>query len=148
MEKFLKCPVCQEVTRELYKRSNELRKETHDYNWSENMILNITETVCDPYEENGEWVTYIDITAEKKKVKLVNKKELGDCGRECITIQTVCRDILDEVDLAFSSALYSGETKRAALVQKICYDEGEYCPQTKKKLPKNFGDDIWKKEIL
>ena len=52
--------------------------------------MNLTETICDPMEDEGEWLTYLDVVSEKRKAKLVNKNELGECNRECMTLADAC----------------------------------------------------------
>jgi len=141
--------MCEELSKELLRRTKVLRQqpEHKGFDWSEEAVVNLTETMCDPMEDEGEWLTYIDIVAEKKKAKFVNKKELGECNRECMTLANACEEVMDAVQYDFTSLLYKGELKRSALTQRVCYDEGGFCPAKKisKKILKNFGSEKWQK---
>jgi len=146
--KYLKCPMCEELSKELLRRTNALRKEPEHlgFDWSEAAVVNLTETICDQLEDEGEWLTYLDIVEEKRKAKLVNKKELGECNRECMTLVDVCETVIDATQYEFSSLLYKGQLKRSALTQKVCYDESGLCPGKKiSKKIKDFGSEKWKK---
>jgi len=146
--KYLKCPMCEELSKELSRRTKKLRQqpEHKGFDWSEEAVVNLTETICDPMEDEGEWLTYLDVVSEKRKAKLVNKNELGECNRECMTLADSCEQVMDVVQYDFSSLLFKGELKRAGLTQRVCYDEGGFCPGKKisKKL-KDFGSEKWVK---
>lgn len=147
-KKYLNCPMCEELSKELLRRTKVLREqpEHKGFDWSEEAVVNLTEAICDPMEDEGEWLTFLDITSQKKKAKLVNKKELGECNRECMTLATVCEDVMDVVQYEFSSLLYKGELQRSALTQRVCYDESGFCPAKKiSKKVKDFGSEEWKK---
>lgn len=146
--KYLKCPMCEELSKELLRRTKTLQQqpEHKGFDWSEEAIVNLTETICDPMEDEGEWLTYLDIVEEKRRAKFVNKKELGECNRECMTLADVCEGVMDVVQYEFSSLLYKGELKRSALTQQVCYDESGFCPSKKiSKKIKNFGSEKWQK---
>lgn len=155
-DKYVKCQVCQEVTKQMVRQAKELKHQLKRKGkpLGEDQIIDLTENVCEPLEDQGEWVTRLDMQKGEKGVILKDMGETGSCGRECETIAKSCRKVMDKADLYFSSHIYQAfypknanmETKkiRSMLTQHICYDGG-FCGKRFTKVKATVTAEKWKK---
>ena len=53
----------------------------------------LTEDVCDADTDMGEWMSMQDVTQAQKgaSLKLEQQEHLGECRRECRTIEKACK---------------------------------------------------------
>ena len=107
----------------------------------------ITE-VCNPDKDLGEWITFLDITQADAgaPLRLEDQEYLGECRRECRTIQKACRAVYDEHREDVAESLFKRD---AASVEKfanrLCNKWGGVCPYkpAKSKTPYVHPDEYW-----
>ena len=54
----------------------------------------LAERVCNPYKDEGLWITTYDLVKEPPKLSMVSMGDLGKCRRECETIAFTCKKVL------------------------------------------------------
>lgn len=66
------------------------------------------ENICNPETKEGEWVTKLDLSIDKKAeiFMFLSIKNMGHCKRECQTIVRVCKKNVEEITLELSEALW------------------------------------------
>ena len=74
-------------------------------------IFNLTDATCNPFKDEGIWITQYDIVKEAPKLKLKlmtkEKDDIGECERECETISYSCMEILDDNNIEIAEYLYN-----------------------------------------
>jgi len=145
--KYIQCEVCKETTKQMWRQSIK-KKKSQNGKIGEEELLDLTESICDPFSEEGEWISYFDLVRKDDKLKMVDKKEPGRCRRECETIAKSCSVIMRENDITFSEQIYMGNVKRAALEKKVCYKGSKkFCGKKPHKVPQKSkaGKERWQK---
>jgi len=145
--KYIQCDVCKETTKQMWRQSK-AKKASQKGKIGEEELLDLTEAICDPFSEEGEWISFFDLVKSGSSLKMVDKKEPGRCRRECETISKACSMVMQESDITFSEQIYLGNVKRASLQKKVCYEgTKKFCRTKKYKLPKNSkaGKEKWQK---
>jgi len=145
--KYIQCEVCKETTKQMWRQS-QAKKKSLNGKMGEEELLDLTESICDPYSEEGEWISHFDLVRKGKYLKMVDKKETGRCRRECETISKTCSLIMRENDITFSEQIYMGKAKRAALQKKVCYQGvKKFCGKKTPKVPEKSkaGKEKWQK---
>jgi len=145
--KYIQCDVCKETTKQMWRQSK-AKKDSQKGKIGEEELLDLTEAICDPFSEEGEWISYFDLVKSGSTLKMVDKKEPGRCRRECETIAKACSMVMRESDITFSEQIYLGNAKRAALQKKVCYEGSKkFCKKKTPKLPKGSkaGKEKWQK---
>ena len=146
--KDLECVVCKKATEELWKKALDLRETAPYKKPSEDMYFDAITEVCDPDKDGGEWIAFQDIvqTAAGAPLKLEDQGYLGECRRECRTIQKACRAVYDEHREDVAESLFKRD---AASVEKfanrLCNKWGGVCPYkpAKSKTPYVHPDEYW-----
>eukprot|EP00483_Globobulimina_turgida_P009714 UN09733 len=132
--KYIQCQVCDESVKQLIRRTKLLNsKSTPSKPLSEEILFNLTESICNPYKDDGIWITQYDIIKKSPKLMLKqmvennNPEIIGECIRECETIAIACIKIMDENNIEISEYLFSnlGKLKRSKLKSLIC--KKPYC---------------------
>jgi len=145
--KYIQCDVCKVTTKQMWRQSQKMKKSQKG-KVGEEELLDLTETICDPFSEEGEWISYYDLVRKGDSLKMVDKKEPGRCRRECETIAKVCSEVMRENDITFSEQIYMGNVKRSALEKQVCYKGSKkFCGKKVKKLSKKSkaGKEKWEK---
>lgn len=145
--KYIQCEVCIETTKQMWRQSN-AKKKSQNGKIGEEELLDLTESICDPFSEEGEWISYFDLVRKGDSLKMVDKKEPGRCRRECETISKTCSMIMQENDITFSEQIYMGKAKRASLQKKVCYQGSKkFCGKKTPKVPEKSkaGKEKWHK---
>jgi len=144
--KHIDCAVCGEVAKVVHRAVSAMRKElAAGKKLKEEAIIDKLETVCDPEDELGDWITHFDIVQEDEKLLLKDMGATGDCHRECRTIARACDNVFNDHDTDIAEALYKEEhMKRAELQQLLCYDLQRVCPEKKTAIKGSRPhDEVW-----
>lgn len=159
-EHYIRCGVCKIAAEAMVKAVEEEINRTHHSKVGEVEIVQLAEAVCEPDDHLGEWMSRHDIIQEKdsEPLELKDKDQIGECRRECATIEYSCKRIL-EFSGEISEMLYHhtrppsadqkpSKKKKASLtrqqvVSRICKKISSACPE--KKMPNGFKhkDEIW-----
>ena len=75
--------------------------------------------LCQPYHDDGEWISEYDIVRKGKTLKLDHQEVFGRCGRECESIAFACDAVLEEYWEEIPEYLYS-KMSTAKLQNKVC----------------------------
>ena len=98
---YLECSVCKRSVEELWNLTDRVRKHAADNGLpkiGEDDLIDFATLVCDPDTDEGEWINMIDIVQDGpgSSVKLKQEEYMGECRRECRTIQHACNKVFDE----------------------------------------------------
>jgi hypothetical protein len=114
---FILCATCKRLVRQLINTaatSKKTRPSELDYvEWMKNL--------CDPLEDEGFWITHLDIFEDKQARKLDIKRMSGPghCEEECKTIGLACKTVIDAADSEIAEALYLNRSGRNS-PESIC----------------------------
>jgi len=140
------CSVCELLVKHAYE-SAEMRKR-QDHKLTEETVLELTERVCDPFSQEGEWLTKLDYyqAAKDSKVKNREKDITGKCKAECKTAASVCQDIIGSFDVDLSEAIWGG-VGHAKTAKLICHKKSKWCSGSVV-IPAGrvVGSEEWEKE--
>lgn len=138
---FVRCPTCEFAVKNIVREAKVIRDSTPPTKQMlklEEKFIKLAENVCDPEADEGEWITKLDIVADPQsqyKAKLVEQRFFGKCNKECQTIAKSCQSMIEDYDVYLAEML-TKETKRAVIVDKLCYQKAKVCGRKAKKLPK------------
>ena len=146
--KQLECTVCKKAMEEIWKEAMNLRETAPYKKPSEDMYFDAIMDICTPEKDLGEWITFYDIVQADAgaPLKLESQEYLGECRRECRTIQKSCRSVFDEHREDMAESLYKRD---AATLEKftnrVCNKWAEVCPYKpyKGKKPYTHPDEYW-----
>ena len=114
---LIQCQTCQELVKHLRKNIDERKQKKKKTKVTELEILEMLETVCDPLQGDGEWITEFDIVEEEDKLVLVNKGQQGHCEEECKTMVQACDNVVKEADSDIAEILYANKPNA---IDRIC----------------------------
>lgn len=159
-EPYVKCTVCKMAAGEAWALVDKKAKTVPYGKIGEMEIGDIIESVCDPDDDNGEWMTYYDIVQNETSapMELTKQEHFGECRRECTTIAHACRAILDEhrddmTEMLFKHFRKADEDSKpskqkevltlAKYSSRVCKKLSSACPG--KTVPKGFKhrDEKW-----
>mmetsp|Transcript_41072 Transcript_41072/g.87475 ORF Transcript_41072/g.87475 Transcript_41072/m.87475 type:complete len:249 (+) Transcript_41072:63-809(+) len=157
-EPYVRCDVCKVAVDRMWSQVEEKAKGVHRSKLGEIEIGETLETVCDPDDDAGEWMSSYDIVQAEISgpLTLVKQDSAGECFRECTTIAHICKAILDEHREDISQMLYehyrpvdSARPSRSAPLtpdkfqSRVCKKLSKFCPG--KAVPKGFKhrDERW-----
>lgn len=149
---FMRCAVCEQLViqlatqRDTYKDtlgSKTKEKKTQfasSYSkYSEQLLVDLVETSCDPTEDHGAWLTALDAeevqVGLKRRVKLTRQEGPAACKRECRTIARACTEVLTDYEFEVVELLWAGRSA-SALQESLCQHMGGWCGARAKRLPK------------
>jgi len=110
---LIQCDVCKLVVKRLTARVADKRKKFTKTKITEEAILAMQQHLCEPMEENGEWIAEYDIVEEGDKLVLKRQPAMGNCEEECKTIAMACQNVLDEADSEIAELVYLGKPAEA-----------------------------------
>ncbi|KXZ48637.1 hypothetical protein GPECTOR_26g540 [Gonium pectorale] len=139
--KYIKCQVCEAIAKQARNIKKDLQAVAGPKKVSEGDLLDKFEKMCDPEQDDGDWITQFDIVEEGSALKLKDTGMMGKCKSECRTIAYACEKILDDVDLTeLSSLVYAGK-KRAAVTNWLCHESSDACESKPPPVPKGRRAD-------
>ena len=128
---YIECEVCQKTIAHTWERINNLRKAKGD-KLHEFEMNDIIEDICDPETIEGEWITKLDLSINKKdrQIYVISHEEYGHCKRECQTIVHACKKHMDEIGLDVGEALWKRKPDtKEKLVVYVCKKWTKACPE-------------------
>ncbi|KAJ8599143.1 hypothetical protein CTAYLR_008301 [Chrysophaeum taylorii] len=144
--KLIECGVCKIATQEVWEQTEAARETAPGGRLGEDDLQEITNSVCDPDLDQGEWITLYDVEQADVGAPLKLKKEeyLGECRRECRTIAKACRAVYDEYREDIAESLYKRDASNLEkLKSRVCQKWAGVCPA--KKVPPTYAhpDEYW-----
>lgn len=133
--KYIQCDVCDAMAKEARNTVKLLKAEARNLKVKEADILERIEKMCDPDQDEGDWITRYDIVESAVALKLHDTGAMGKCKSECRTIARACEQIHEEVDLTDLSAMLYQGAKRAAIFNWMCHDSTDVCAKKAPALP-------------
>lgn len=145
---FIQCPVCELTVKQIVREAKILKDaapKTKLMLKLEEKFIKLVENVCDPEQQEGEWISKYDVVADAKTqtAQLVEQSFFGKCKTECQTIAKSCHSVFGNYDTDVAELLIKG-AKRSAIVDVICHKRSKSCgPKAKKlpPLPAGFGSE-------
>eukprot|EP00483_Globobulimina_turgida_P010281 UN10300 len=120
LKKYIRCQVCEFSAESIHIISLSTMEENV---FDENLIYNVIVETCIPWSHFGIWITAMDLVInEENELKLINKKEMGQCNRKCETIKSVCEDVVSGDAECIAEYIWSNrnEIDNATLTQYMC----------------------------
>ena len=143
--KLIECVVCKAATEELWRQFTEA-KEGRKQKMGEDEMQELTEELCNPDLDEGEWITFYDITQSEKgaALKIEKQEYVGECRKECRTIAKACATVYDEHREDVAEALYKQQETLTAekLKGRLCTKWSGVCP-AKKASDYEHPDEWW-----
>ncbi|GLI59428.1 hypothetical protein VaNZ11_001311, partial [Volvox africanus] len=125
--KYIKCQVCEAMAKEARNIAKDLGQLAGAKKVSEADILERLEKMCNPDQNEGDWITTYDIVEQGADLHLKDTGMVGKCKSKCRTIARTCELIAEDLDLTdLSAMLYKGK-KRSAVTNWMCYDATDVC---------------------
>jgi hypothetical protein len=167
---FIKCAVCRKLVAHLSREVAALRA-ARSYMVAEAEVDALVEGACDAKASGGAWLRHLDIQESKdgRRLLLQPRKRLGKCTTECETVQLGCRNVVEEIGMDITEALWQegkadapmARTRLKALTKHLCEvgSGRQFCtgkkpkrvPQSRKPGGRNFeplDDEAVKMEQL
>lgn len=69
-------------------------------------VIELIEQISTSWKEEGDWITGVHLEASGSTLKVVDKKEPGECGEACKTVERAAQDIIGEHDTDIAEALF------------------------------------------
>ena len=105
----IQCQVCENMIKQIIRETKFAYRDNPQLTEAE--IFNLTDSTCNPFKDEGIWITQYDIVKEPPRLvlKLMTKEkdEIGECERECETISYSCMEILDDNNIEIAEYLYN-----------------------------------------
>ena len=154
-KKYIECQVCDLASQSIYRIWLMTMNEDK---FDENEMYTLVVETCNPWSNIGVWITAMDmILNDESRLELINKEEMGLCGRECETIRSVCADIIASEAEVIAEYVWHNQnemdnpTLTKFMCENVCGDDPEdldvRMPKVPKKLAKKskIGQEEWVK---
>ena len=104
---YVKCAVCRKLVKHLARHVHGVAR-ARSYAVGEDEIDAVVEKACDGQHEHGQWLRKLDIQESKdgKRLMLQERARMGRCKEECETIKLGCRDVVEEVGMEATEAIW------------------------------------------
>ncbi|CAK9062609.1 Uncharacterized protein SCF082_LOCUS32581 [Durusdinium trenchii] len=153
-EPFIACETCKLATAEAWTRVAQKKAERPKVALGEVEIGEVLDSICDPDDDLGEWMTFYDIEQIDDTLSLRKMEQLGECRRECTTLMHACRAVFDEYREDMTEMLFkhyraegTNQVKRALSAEKfssrLCTKLSKYCPSKKPPAGFQHRDEKW-----
>ena len=154
-EPFIRCEVCRIAAAEAWSQVAKKATEMPRAALGEVEIGEVLDSICDPDDDLGEWMTFYDIEQEDTTLILKRQDEVGECRRECSTLMHACRAVFEEYREDMTEMLFkhyradsaSKDSKKVLTAEKfssrLCTKMSKFCPS--KQAPSGFKhkDEKW-----
>eukprot|EP01062_Namystynia_karyoxenos_P067459 TRINITY_DN61413_c0_g1_i1.p2 TRINITY_DN61413_c0_g1~~TRINITY_DN61413_c0_g1_i1.p2 ORF type:complete len:263 (+),score=87.87 TRINITY_DN61413_c0_g1_i1:83-790(+) len=145
---FIACDVCRSAVRASWLAAqHEKERRPEGVRVGEDVILLVTQTVCQPLMDVGEWILHQDIvqSAPGRAIRLEEQDAPGICRRECMTIAAACNAVFDDHREDIAELLYKGVPNSLERLQgRVCTKWAKVCPA--KPVPAGYErpvDEAW-----
>ena len=105
----IQCQVCELSIKNVIRETKFAFRDNPKITESE--LFNLSDAACNPFKDEGIWITQIDIVKEAPALTLkqmaTEKDEIGECQRECETISFACSEIVGEHDVEIVEYLWA-----------------------------------------
>eukprot|EP00667_Euglena_gracilis_P019400 EG_transcript_20784 len=136
---YIECAVCREAVQAAWAGAEKLRQEKGKAR--EDDLNDLTESLCDPETDHGEWLSGYDVVQKDRELQVVKRADVGHCKKECNTVAYACLKHIQEVQGDLAEALYLQKPKTAAkLASQVCQKWTKACKKDGKAppLPEGF----------
>ena len=131
--KYIRCETCRALVTALHERMAALKKSKH-HRLDEDSVQSKIEMACQPQEEEGEWLRYLDMVesdtpdAADRFLRLERQRLDGPCEKECATIRLACSKLLEEGwENELGEALWEGSMSVDKLADIACHKWSSAC---------------------
>lgn len=134
--KYIKCQVCELLAKNVLTVYKDV-KEAKGKQFKEEDLIDALERVTDPVEQEGQWISRIDLQEQGDRLVPVEMPEQGECGSECKTVRKAAEQILGDHDTDVAEKLFKTGMSRAQLTNWMCYKLTSACINKAPPLPKD-----------
>jgi len=145
---YVSCEVCKRAVAEVYRIVEESRKVAPYGKLGEEEMMEVTENICNPETDEGTWIQMEDLSQSKAgmSIKLITQDMIGECRRECRTIEKACGNVFDEYREDLAELLYKSQKTPMSLEKissRVCTKWSKVCPA--KTVPASYKrkDEYW-----
>ncbi|KAL9954271.1 hypothetical protein ACROYT_G041786 [Oculina patagonica] len=100
----------------------------------EDKVIDLVEKSCSPDNEEGSWISKIDLIERNGELRLSGQSDTGKCKRECQTVSKACEESIAEVDTDLAELLWKDKLTLSKLINEVCYSLSSACTSKRPKL--------------
>ena len=97
-------------------------------------MIDLVEKSCNPDNEEGSWISKIDLIERNGELRLSEQSDVGKCKRECQTVSKACEESIAEVDTDLAELLWKDKLTLSKLINEVCYSLSSACTVKRPKL--------------
>lgn len=159
---YISCGVCKVAMEEVWAIAEQMRETAPYHKVGEEEFQELTFNVCDPDLDEGEWITMYDVvqhipgsgndeedggdldedseeaiaaaagSTAGGRIAVEKQEYVGECRRECRTIQRACNNVLEEFREDLAELLWKRTPDTLEkLSSRVCTKWAKVCPATK-----------------
>ena len=154
---YITCQVCKIAMGEVWDIAEQMRKDAPYNRVDEGEFQELTFGICDPDIEEGEWITMYDVVqhggagaaddaaggedggddpdaapaapAAGGRIAVEKQEYVGECRRECRTMQKACNNVFDEHREDLAETLWKRDPNtKEKLTSRVCTKWAKVCP--------------------
>ncbi|XP_078352559.1 uncharacterized protein LOC144637300 isoform X2 [Oculina patagonica] len=130
----IRCETCQKAVKYLYGKTHEMRGDGTTKRLEEDKVIDLVEKSCSPDNEEGSWISKIDLIERNGELRLSGQSDTGKCKRECQTVSKACEESIAEVDTDLAELLWKDKLTLSKLINEVCYSLSSACTSKRPKL--------------
>ena len=100
----------------------------------EDKVIDLVEKTCNSDNEEGRWISKIDLLERNGELRLSEQSNVGKCKRECQTVSKACEESVAEVDTDLAELLWKDKLTLSKLINEVCYSLSSVCTGKRPKL--------------
>ena len=93
----------------------------------EDKLIDLVEKSCNPDNEEGSWISKIDLLERNGELRLSEQSNVGKCKQECQTVSKACEESIAEVDTDLAELLWKDQLTLSKLINEVCYSLSSAC---------------------
>ena len=97
-------------------------------------MIDLVEKTCNPDNEEGRWISKIDLLERNGELRLSEQSNVGKCKQECQTVSKACEESVAEVDTDLAELLWKDKLTLSKLINEVCYSLSSVCTGKRPKL--------------
>ena len=110
---YITCNTCKRLVRQVQTQIRDKKKKPTELDY-----LDAFKNLCDPLEEEGFWLTHLDLLPLEGKLSIKRMNGPGHCEEDCKTIAASCQAVLDIGDSEIAELLFL--SKPGTSPESIC----------------------------
>jgi hypothetical protein len=138
---FITCSMCKRMVRQLItqvKEPKQGKKKATELDY-----LDYMKNLCDPLEDEGFWLTHLDVLPANGKLIVKRMNVPGHCQEDCKTVALACQTVVNAADSEMAEMLFldkSGTSPETICASKIFKSLKGNCANGEPTLPPDWFD--------